>query len=372
MLAPSVEDSSSPAALEALRGLVDAGARPRKAASIVGLADRRERERAVPGAHRGPHSVTRPRRTRTEARNPPPCSARRPTVARHGSSPLRDRSRHRGAARGRAARGGAPGWVWPVRGEVITPYRNGDDPYAGGQHREVDIAAPVGAAVVAARSGVVRFAGAAGHSGLTLGIRTADGRYDSLPAPLHRVGAPRQRVAAGQRLGSAGTSGRPSSPRPHLHFGVRDAGSRHAYQRPAPLPTPARPRPPLTGHRFPSVRRGRRRLRTRSPHHGPRHEPRRGGRREARRAVRRGPVPVPGPRPAPRVHGRRREPLWRLRHGAASRLASRRPARPTLQRGRAPRRRLRRRNGSRPGGRRRRDPTSAWFWPASASCSRRP
>ena len=27
-------------------------------------------------------------------------------------------------------------WVWPVRGEVITPYRNGDDPYAAGQHRQ--------------------------------------------------------------------------------------------------------------------------------------------------------------------------------------------------------------------------------------------
>ena len=95
---------------------------------------------------------------------------------------------------------------------MITPYRNGDDPYAGGQHRGVDIAAPVGAAVVAARSGVVRFAGAAGHSGLTLGIRTADGRYDTSYLHLASVSVRQgQRVAAGQRLGSAGTSGRPSS-----------------------------------------------------------------------------------------------------------------------------------------------------------------
>ena len=35
-------------------------------------------------------------------------------------------------------------WVWPVSGEVITPYRNGTDPYATGQHRGIDIAAPVG------------------------------------------------------------------------------------------------------------------------------------------------------------------------------------------------------------------------------------
>ena len=41
-------------------------------------------------------------------------------------------------------------WIWPVRGEVITPYRNGSDPYAAGQHRGIDIAAAVGTQVVAA------------------------------------------------------------------------------------------------------------------------------------------------------------------------------------------------------------------------------
>ena len=53
-------------------------------------------------------------------------------------------------------------WVWPVRGEVITPYRNGDDPYASGQHRGIDIAADTGRQVVAAAGGEVRFAGTAG------------------------------------------------------------------------------------------------------------------------------------------------------------------------------------------------------------------
>ena len=38
-------------------------------------------------------------------------------------------------------------WTWPLRGEVITPYLNGDNPYAAGQHRGVDIAGPVGAPV---------------------------------------------------------------------------------------------------------------------------------------------------------------------------------------------------------------------------------
>src|SRR3954470_15495817 len=47
-------------------------------------------------------------------------------------------------------------WVWPVSGEVITPYRNGTDPYANGQHRGIDIAAPFGTPVVAAAGGDVR------------------------------------------------------------------------------------------------------------------------------------------------------------------------------------------------------------------------
>ena len=69
-------------------------------------------------------------------------------------------------------------WSWPVRGPVITAYQNGDDPYAAGQHRGIDISAPVGAPVVAAAPGTIVFAGAVGSSGLTVGERTDDGRYE--------------------------------------------------------------------------------------------------------------------------------------------------------------------------------------------------
>src|SRR3954470_5100214 len=95
-------------------------------------------------------------------------------------------------------------WVWPVAGEVITPYRNGTDPYATGQHRGIDIAAPVGTAVVAAAGGDVRFAGTAGSSGLTISIRTGDG-YDTsylhLSAVAVRAGA---HVSAGDRIAAGG------------------------------------------------------------------------------------------------------------------------------------------------------------------------
>ena len=136
-------------------------------------------------------------------------------------------------------------WVWPLRGEVITPYRNGDDPYASGQHRGIDIAGDVGAPVVAAAGGEVWFAGTAGSSGLTVSVRTADGRYDTsylhLSSTAVREG---DRIAAGERLGTVGTSGVRSASTPHLHFGIRDAGSRHAYHDPLDLLPPAPPASP--------------------------------------------------------------------------------------------------------------------------------
>src|SRR3954447_15042769 len=112
-------------------------------------------------------------------------------------------------------------WVWPVSGEVITPYRNGINPYAGGQHRGIDIAAAIGTPVVAAAGGDLRFAGTAGSSGLTISIRTGDG-YDTsylhLSSTAVRAGA---RVSAGDPIGAVGTTGVRSATAPHLHFGVR-------------------------------------------------------------------------------------------------------------------------------------------------------
>jgi Peptidase family M23 len=137
-------------------------------------------------------------------------------------------------------------WVWPVRGEVITPYRNGTDPYASGQHRGIDIAAGTGTPVVAAAGGEVRFAGTAGSSGLTVSVRTADGRYDTSYLHLSETSVREgDSVAAGQRLGAVGTTGSRSTTAPHLHFGVRDAGSRHAYHDPLGfLPPPTATPPP--------------------------------------------------------------------------------------------------------------------------------
>jgi murein DD-endopeptidase MepM/ murein hydrolase activator NlpD len=109
--------------------------------------------------------------------------------------------------------------------------------------------------VRAAAGGEVRFAGTAGSSGLTISIRTGDG-YDTSYLHLSslevRAGT---HVSAGERIGAVGTTGTAgstgsrSATAPHLHFGVRDAGTRHAYHDPLaflppePPPGPA-PEPP--------------------------------------------------------------------------------------------------------------------------------
>jgi hypothetical protein len=189
-------------------------------------------------------------------------------------------------------------WAWPVSGDVITPYRNGADPYAAGQHRGIDIAAPVGTPVMAAAGGDVRFAGTAGSSGLTISIRTTDG-YDTsylhLSSLAVRAGA---RVSTGDRIGAVGITGVRSAEAPHLHFGVRDAGTRHDYHDPlaflpAPPPSsPPEPSPPVA-------------VRVPDPA-GPVAAPVAPVVRPAPRAApgaRRAPDPGPAPRAVPAPHG---------------------------------------------------------------------
>jgi murein DD-endopeptidase MepM/ murein hydrolase activator NlpD len=139
--------------------------------------------------------------------------------------------------------GGTPafaggGWTWPVRGAVVTGYANAGGPYTTGNHRGIDVAAAIGTPVVAAAGGTVRFAGVVGSSGLTVSVRTADGRFDTSYLHLAETSARTGEVVGpGERIGTAGTSGRPSTPTPHLHFGVRDAGTR-SYRDPLDLLSP--------------------------------------------------------------------------------------------------------------------------------------
>jgi murein DD-endopeptidase MepM/ murein hydrolase activator NlpD len=165
-------------------------------------------------------------------------------------------------------------WSWPVRGDVLTDFVDAGGRYADGQHRGIDVAAAVGGPVTAAVAGHVRFAGRVGSSGVTVSVRTTDGRFDTSYLHLSTVSVRAgQTVATGEQVGAAGTSGRPSTTAPHLHFGIRDAGTRRyrdplAFLPPLPglrelprgTPIPVRgplrvgPAPqPVRPHRFPVV-----------------------------------------------------------------------------------------------------------------------
>jgi hypothetical protein len=105
--------------------------------------------------------------------------------------------------------------------------------------------------------------------------RSGDGRFDLSYLHLSAIAVRRgDAVTAGGAIGAVGISGRRSVAAPHLHFGVRDAGSRSAYHDPLDFLSPPtgdrapRPAPspvPVAHPAAPS--------RARAPHGGPRRIP---------------------------------------------------------------------------------------------------
>jgi hypothetical protein len=134
---------------------------------------------------------------------------------------------------------GAQGWTWPSDGSVLRPFVLGDDPYAGGQHRGVDIGGELGADVRAAASGSVSFAGTVPGGGKTITIQTADG-YAVTLLQLGQILVVRgQVVEEGAVVARVGPSGDEVTVEPHVHLGVRVASDPHAYLDPLTL-LPAR------------------------------------------------------------------------------------------------------------------------------------
>jgi peptidase M23-like protein len=129
-------------------------------------------------------------------------------------------------------------WAWPVDGPVLRPFVLGDDPYAGGQHRGIDIGAPGGTAVRAPASGTVSFAGTVPTGGKTITIRTADG----FAVTLQRLGSyfvtQGLEVGEGDAVGSVG-----DVDEPYVYLGVRKADEPDGYVDPVGLLPAARPAP---------------------------------------------------------------------------------------------------------------------------------
>jgi murein DD-endopeptidase MepM/ murein hydrolase activator NlpD len=110
-------------------------------------------------------------------------------------------------------------WRWPLSGPVVARFHVNANPYVAGQHRGIDIAAPVGTPVVAAAAGVVSFAGPVG--GRLFVTIDHGGGLESTCSFLSSIAVHRgDTVAQGQVIAASGT-GHVGDTIPNLHFGVR-------------------------------------------------------------------------------------------------------------------------------------------------------
>lgn len=130
-------------------------------------------------------------------------------IARRGVPPA---SLSRNPALLAPARGG---WVWPARG----PVTSGFGLRWGRMHQGIDIGAPTGAPILAAKAGTVIYASAMRGYGNVVMILHGGGLstvYAHQSVILTRFG---QQVAKGQQIGRVGCSGHCTGP--HLHFEIR-------------------------------------------------------------------------------------------------------------------------------------------------------
>jgi hypothetical protein len=140
----------------------------------------------------------------------------------------------------------ASAWTWPVEGPVIQQFSLGSDPYAGGQHRGIDIGAPSGASVSAPASGLVSFAGSVPGGGRTVTIRTEDGYAVTLVHLGEIAIAEGASIAQGAVVGTVGPSGDAEHAEPYVHLGIRIAADQNGYVDPLLLlpSVGAPPKPP--------------------------------------------------------------------------------------------------------------------------------
>ena len=117
----------------------------------------------------------------------------------------------------------APGtWSWPVHGPLLRGFDPPESPYGSG-HRGIDIAVPIGTVVRAPEGAVVAFAGKGG--GQLFVTLDHGGELTSTYSWLGSVQVRKGDVVArGQPFATSGL-GHPGSAVPHLHLGVRLAGT---------------------------------------------------------------------------------------------------------------------------------------------------
>jgi len=137
-------------------------------------------------------------------------------------------------------------WTWPVDGPVLQPFDYGEDPYAGGQHRGIDVGGASGAPVFAPAAGTVSFAGFVPGGGQTVTIQTADG-YSVTLVHLGDIAVELGAVVEeGRVVGVVGPSGTPEVAEPYVHLGIRVTADENGYLDPLAFlpPRGAGPPPP--------------------------------------------------------------------------------------------------------------------------------
>ncbi|HKT45151.1 MAG TPA: M23 family metallopeptidase, partial [Gaiellaceae bacterium] len=138
---------------------------------------------------------------------------------------------------------GAYAWTWPVQGPVLLGFTfDASHPYAGGQHRGIDVGASPGTPVVAPASGTVTFAGTVPTSGKSVTIATADG-YSVTLTHLGSIAVSKGAgLGEGDGVGTVGTSGTPELDVPYVYMGVRVTAEAQGYLDPLSF-LPALPPP---------------------------------------------------------------------------------------------------------------------------------
>jgi len=109
---------------------------------------------------------------------------------------------------------------WPLQGVINSEFGSRTSPWTGVAefHSGIAIVVPPGTPVHAPGAGVVAFAGAQGHYGLTIVLDHGD-ELRTLYAHLSRTAVvAEQKVQRGQLIGYSGNSGKSSGP--HLHYEI--------------------------------------------------------------------------------------------------------------------------------------------------------
>lgn len=118
---------------------------------------------------------------------------------------------------------GFAGYPLPSEASVALSYGWHQNPDTGKStfHSGIDLLAKPGTSVLAVDSGTVAFTGGQGSYGNLVVINHSGGRQTRY-AHLGRVSvATGQQVRTGDKLGTVGSTGRPDTDQPHLHFEVR-------------------------------------------------------------------------------------------------------------------------------------------------------